>query len=115
MRKNSYKNFRLPSLAFMFILKSVWGCHFRSKVEVILAASPILFNIFHTNSFPYQKSRWKVQVNVVTSQELKMVCGELNEINREKMFYVRSLRKKLLLLTRSEKNCTFKLGVFDHV
>ena len=46
-------------------------------------------------SFPNQKSLWKVQVNVVTSQELKMVCGESNEINGEKKFYVGLLRKNL--------------------
>ena len=44
----------------------------------------------------------KVQVNVVTPRELNMVCGESNEINGE---------KNCLLLIRSEKNCTFKLGV----
>ena len=36
------------------------------------------------NSFPYQKSWRKVQINVATPQELKMVCGESNEINGEK-------------------------------
>ena len=43
-----------------------------------------------------KKSRWKVQVNVVKPQKLKMVCGESNEINGKKMFCVRPLRKKLL-------------------
>ena len=59
------------------------------------------------NSFPYQKSRWKVQVNVMTPQELKMVCGESNEINGEKIILC---LKNCLLLISSEKNCTFKLG-----
>ena len=39
------------------------------------------------NSFPYQKSRWKVQVILVTPQELKMVC-ESNKINGEKNGFV---------------------------
>ena len=30
------------------------------------------------NSFPYQKSQWKVYVNVVTPQELKMMGREKN-------------------------------------
>ena len=54
----------------------------------------------------------KVQVNVVTPQELNMVCGESNEINGEKNFFEFYCREKnCLLLIRSEKNCTFKLGV----
>ena len=40
----------------------------------------------------------KVQVNVVTPQELKLVCGESNEINCEqivnKLFCVQPLKKK---------------------
>ena len=32
---------------------------------------------------------------MVTPQELKMVCRESNEINGEKLFCVRLLRKKL--------------------
>ena len=47
-----------------------------------------------------------------------MVCGESNEINGEKKFLGFTAEKKnCLLLIRSEKNCTFKLGVqkkFDH-
>ena len=68
------------------------------------------------NSFPYQNSQWKVQVrlNVVTPQELKMVCRESNEINFKKIV-LRSIaeKKKCLLLVRYEKNCrpTSKLGV----
>ena len=55
------------------------------------------------NSFPNPKSRWKVQVNVVKPQELKLVCVEANEINGETMFYVRPRRKNSLLLIRFEK------------
>ena len=33
---------------------------------------------YSTQSLPYKKSWWKVQVNVVTPQELG-VCGESNE------------------------------------
>ena len=40
----------------------------------------------------------------MTPQELKMVCGELNEINGENMFCVGPLRKNCLLLIRTEKN-----------
>ena len=47
------------------------------------------------NSFLYQKSWWKVQVNmvnVVTPQELKIVCGKSNATNVEKkLFCVRPL------------------------
>ena len=39
---------------------------------------------YSINTFPYKKSWWKVQVNVVTPQELKMVHGESNEIKGEK-------------------------------
>ena len=59
MRKNSYKNLG----------------NFSSSVP----------HIPH-NTFSYQKSRWKVQVNVVISQEPKMVCGESNEINGKNCF-----------------------------
>ena len=59
MKKNSYNNFRQLYLG-----------NFPSSV----------LHISH-NSFPYQKSSWKVQVNVVTFKELKMVCGESNVIN----------------------------------
>ena len=56
------------------------------------------------NNFPYQKSWWKVQVDVVTPQELKMVCGESYEINGEKIVLCRITKKKnCLLLIRSEK------------
>ena len=58
MRKNSYKNLGNFSSSVLYIPH---------------------------NSFSYQKSRWKVQVNVVKPQELKMVCGESNEINGEKI------------------------------
>ena len=47
------------------------------------------------SSFPYQKSRWKVQVNVVTSQELKMVCGESSEIYGEKNVLCSIAKKKM--------------------
>ena len=47
-------------------------------------------------------------VNVVTPRELNMVYGESNEIKGEKNS---PLRKNCLLLIRSEKNCTFELGV----
>ena len=35
MMENSYKNFRLASLAFYFVLKSVKGPDLASKIEVI--------------------------------------------------------------------------------
>ena len=38
----------------------------------------------------------------MTPQELKMVCGESNEINGEKLFCVGPLRKNCLLLIRTE-------------
>ena len=53
----------------------------------------------------------------MTPQELNTVCGESNEINGEKIVLIFTPEKKKLLLIRSEKNCTFKLGVekkFDH-
>ena len=65
------------------MLKSVYGSYLRSNIEVIKASSPVL-HIQH-NSYPYQKSWWKVQANLVTPQELKMVCAESNEINGEKI------------------------------
>ena len=41
---------------------------------------------------------------MVTPQKLKMACGKTNEINGDKkLFFVRLLRKKCLLLIRSEK------------
>ena len=46
MRKNSYKNFRLASLAFYLILKS----NLRSKIN-IYATSAVLFYMFHTIAF----------------------------------------------------------------
>ena len=63
--------------------------------------------MFHTNSFSYQKSWWKVQVSVATPQELKLVCRYLNNINGDKI---------VLCLTTEKKNCLllkklFKLGV----
>ena len=40
------------------------------------------------------------------------VCGESNELNHEKIVLCSTAEKKnCLLLIRSEKNCTFKLGV----
>ena len=51
MRKNSYKNFRLASLAFYLILKS----DLRSKISVIYATSAVLFYIFHTIAFLIKK------------------------------------------------------------
>ena len=54
----------------------------------------------------------------MTSRELNMVYGESNEINGEKKIVLSfTVVKNFLLLIRSEKNCTFKLGVekkFDH-
>ena len=55
---------------------------------------------------------------MVTPREGNMVYGESNEINREKIVLSFTAQKKnCLLLIRSEKNCTIKLGVekkFDH-
>ena len=53
----------------------------------------------------------KVQVNVVTPRDLNMVYRESNEINGEKIVLSFTAEKKLFGLIRSEKNCTFKLGV----
>ena len=44
--------------------------------------SSYVLHITH-KSFPYKKSPWKVSVDVVTPQELKMVYGESNEINSD--------------------------------
>ena len=52
---------------------------------------------------------------MVTPQELKMVSGESNEINGEKIYLFVTAEKKLLLLKRSEKDCMFKLGVKKQV
>ena len=46
------------------------------------ATSAVLFFIFLTIAFLIKHHG--VKVNVVTPQELKMVCGESNEINGEK-------------------------------
>ena len=60
----------------------------------------------------------KIQVNVVTPREFNILCGESNEINVKKIVLSFTAEKKLFaFLIRSEKNCTFKLGVkkkFDH-
>ena len=45
-------------------------------------------------SFPYQKSRWKVQTNVVTPQAL--VCGKSNKIDGEKKILCSSAEKKIV-------------------
>ena len=55
MRKNSYKNFRLASLAFLFILKSVYDPDLGSKIEVFFTTSAVLFYIFHTIAFLIKK------------------------------------------------------------
>ena len=55
MRKNSCKNFRLASLAFYLILKSLYGPHLRSKILVIYATSAVLFYLFHTIAFLIKK------------------------------------------------------------
>ena len=47
------------------------------------------------NSFPCEKSCWKVQVNVLTPQELG-VCGESNEINGEKFVLSSTTEKKIV-------------------
>ena len=62
MRKNSYKIFRLASLAFYVLL----------------------FYIFHTTAFLI-KNHGGNPVHVVTSQELEIVCGESDEKNGKKM------------------------------
>ena len=55
MRKNSYKNFRLASLPFLFILKSVKDPDLGSKSEVFSQLQQSVLHIPH-NSFPYQKT-----------------------------------------------------------
>ena len=96
MRKNSYKNFPLTSLAFYFILKSVWSLTLGQKFKVIYATSAVLFYIFHKNSDPYQHFFGKVQVNMVKPQELNMVFGESNEINGEKIVLSLTSEKKIV-------------------
>ena len=70
MSKNSYTIFWLTLLAYEFIyqilskalaLNFSYLCNFSSSVPHI-----------PQNSFPHQKSCWKVQVHMVTTQELKM-------------------------------------------
>ena len=69
------------------------NCDLRSKIEVSKAEVTVR-HIPH-NSFLRQKSQWKVQVNVVTLQELKMVCRESNEITGEKIILYLTAKKKL--------------------
>ena len=40
-----------------------------------------------------------------------MACGESNEINSEKIVLCSTAEKKLFYFNRSEKKCSFKLGV----
>ena len=54
----------------LLFLKYVKGSDLTSKIEVIYATSAVLFYIFHTKAFLIKKSQCKVQVNVVTPQEL---------------------------------------------
>ena len=62
-RKNSDKKFQLASLDRLLVY-----------TKFCLGLWPWIKHLIIThNSFPYQKSQWKVQVNVVTPQELKMV------------------------------------------
>ena len=78
--KNSYKSFR-------------HGSDVTSKIQSYLGNfSSVLHN------YPYQKSRWKVHVpvNVVTTPELKMVCGKSNEINGKKNCFVFNLYEKFV-------------------
>ena len=57
---------------------------------------------FHTTASLTKKSQWKVQVNVMTPQELG-VCGESSEINGEKNVLFSIAEKKFFwLLKRSE-------------
>ena len=74
------------SFLLQFVQDWVHICHRLPGLYVDNFSSFVL-HIPH-NSFPYQKSWWKVKVNVVTPQELKMVFGELNEINGEKLFCI---------------------------
>ena len=48
------------------------------------------------NSFPYQKSQCKVQIIIVTPLELKMACGESNEINGEQNVLCLTAEKKIV-------------------
>ena len=73
--KNSYQNFWLASLAFYNVLVYNKICLDQKYLGNFTSS---VLHIPH-NSFPNQKSRWKIQVHVVTSQELKIVCGESNE------------------------------------
>ena len=103
IRKNSY--FRLALLAFYNALVYL-------SRALTLDNKCKLFRQFPHNSFRNKKSRWKIQVNVVTSQELKMVnvvtsqelkmvCGESNEKKMVKNFLCS--KKHCLLLIRSKK------------
>ena len=70
MRKNSCKHFCFASLAFSFMIRSVYGSYLITKIE---ATSAVLFHIFQTIAFLIKKSLWKVHLSVMTLQELKMV------------------------------------------
>ena len=61
------------------------------------------------NGFPYQKSRCKVNVNVMTHPELGVLKFKLDKW-QNKLLCV-GLKTNYLLFIRSEKNCSFELGV----
>ena len=111
MRKNSFKNFRLASLSFSLYTKICLGLSPYIKNRTYLGNFSSSVQHIPHNSFPYQKSWWKVQVNVVTPQELG-VYGESNEINREKncFVFIRS-EKKLFAFDKVCKKSTFKLAI----
>ena len=79
MRKNRYKIFLGHFAHLLVYTKISLGSDLKTNGLSYLGnfSSSVLY-ISH-NSFPFQKSWWKVQVNVVTPQELKIVCRESNK------------------------------------
>ena len=72
------------------------------KIKNFSSLGNVTSSILHIphNSFPYQKSWWKVQVNVLKPQELKIVYVESTEINGEKNCFVFDHRGKNCLLLK---------------
>ena len=99
MRKNSFKKFGLlcsPSSLYYNLSRARTLDQYFSYLGNFSSSVP-------HNSFLYQKSWWKVQVNVFTPQELG-VCRESNEVNGEKNVLCSPAEKKnCLLWISSEK------------
>ena len=59
----------------------------KNSIKKINCFGSSVLHIPH-NSFPYQNLGWKVQVNMVISQELKILYGESNKIKDEKKCFL---------------------------